>query len=64
MTAMIWIAVAYTVGTAFGWYMGTRSKLEDTTELVIDSLIEQNYLKTRGVGNDMKILKHTEWQDD
>jgi len=62
-STLIWLFFAYAVGTGFGWYMGTRSKLEDTTELVIDSLIEQGYLKTKGRGKDMQILKWNECDD-
>ena len=59
-----WLFFAYAVGTAFGWYMGFKSQVKDVSEAVIDSLIEQDYLKTRGYGDNMEILKHTEWQDD
>lgn len=59
-----WLLFAYTVGTGIGWYWGVKSKLFNVSETVIDSLIEQGYLKTRGYGRDMEILKHTEWCDD
>jgi hypothetical protein len=59
-----WLFFAYAVGTAFGWYMGTKNTVHNATEAVIDTLIEQKYIKTRGYGNDMEILKYTEWCDD
>ena len=59
-----WLLFAYTVGTGFGYFWGLKSQVKDVTEAVIDSLIEQKYLKTRGYGDNMEILKHTEWQDD
>ena len=31
---------------------------------MIDSLIEQNFLKTKGHGDNVEIIKHTEWCDD
>ena len=61
---LAWLFFAYTVGTGFGWYMGLKSGLSNTAEAVIDSLIEQKYLKTKGYGDNMEILKHTEWCDD
>ena len=59
-----WIFLAYGIGTLFGWYMGLKSNLKNVAETVIDSLIENKYLKTKGYGKDMEILKHTEWNND
>ena len=56
-----WLLLAYVVGTVFGLYTGWKSSVNDVTEKVIDSLIEQNYLKTRGHGENLEILKYTEW---
>ena len=56
-----WLLLAYVVGTGFGLYTGWKSSVNDVTEKVIDSLIEQNYLKTRGHGENLEILKYTEW---
>jgi len=59
-----WLLFTALIFTAYGWYMGVRNKVEQISETVIDTLIEQQYLKTRGTGKDLEILKHTEWQDD
>ena len=59
-----WLLFAYVVGSAIGWYLGKKSNAMILAEDVIDSLIEQEYLKTRGHGENMQILKHTEWCDD
>ena len=59
-----WLLFAYVVGTGFGWGGGLKSNAAKLAEMVIDGLIEEGYLKTRGRGDDMEILKHTEWQDD
>ena len=59
-----WLLFAYVVGTGFGWWWGLKSNAAKLAEMVIDGLIEDGYLKTRGRGEDMEILKHTEWQDD
>jgi len=60
----IWLLLTAVIFTAVGWTWGSNSKGLLTAELVIDSLIEQGYLKTRGQGDNVEILKHTEWHDD
>jgi hypothetical protein len=57
----IWLLVTAVVFTAVGWYWGLKSSVLNVSEAVIDSLIEQKYLKTRGYGENMEILKYTEW---
>ena len=61
---MSWLLLAYVAGTGVGWWWGIKSNAAKLAEMVIDGLIEDGYLKTRGRGDDMEILKHTEWQDD
>lgn len=56
----LWLAIAYAVGTAFGYWAGKRKHLEDVVESVIDSLIDDGYIKTRGQGTNLQILKHWE----
>ena len=56
-----WLAFAYTVGTLFGRWMSFRNHVHTITEATIDSLIKDGYLKTRGAGKNMEILKHEEW---
>ena len=56
-----WLLFAYAVGTGFGWYMGMKSNVLNISEAVIDSLIEQKFLKTRGQGKNMEIIPWTEW---
>lgn len=58
-TLMIFIVAV--VFTAVGWYWGTKTNVTNITAAVIDSLIEDGYLKTRGTGGDMEILKHKDW---
>ena len=60
----LWLLFAFIMGTGAGWFMGVQSSVKDITESVIDSLIEQKYLKTKGVGRNMEILKYTEWDND
>jgi lipopolysaccharide biosynthesis regulator YciM len=60
----LWLLFTAVIFTAYGWYMGVKNKVEKVSEAVIDTLIDQQYLKTRGTGENMEILKHTEWRDD
>jgi len=60
----LWLLFTAMIFTAYGWYMGVKNKVEKVSEAVIDTLIDQQYLKTRGKGKNMEILKHTEWRDD
>lgn len=57
----LWLLLTAVVFTAVGYYWGLKSGVLNISEAVIDSLIEQKYLKTRGHGKDMEILKYTEW---
>jgi len=59
-----WLFLAYVLGTGIGWYWGIKSNVMNISEAVIDSLIEQEFLKVRGSGKDMEIIKHTDWCDD
>lgn len=56
-----WLFGTAVVFTAFGRYMALKSHVVDAVTATIDSLIEDGYLKTRGTGANMVILKHTEW---
>lgn len=58
-----WIFVTAVIYTAVGFWFGTKSNIGKITESVIDSLIEQKYLKTKGYGDNLEILKWTEWND-
>lgn len=56
-----WLLGTAIIFTLVGRYMGFRSALEDVIAATIDSLIDDGYIKTKGKGEDMKLLKHTEW---
>ena len=57
----IWLLATAVIFTGYGWWLGVKSNIKNISEAVIDSLIEQKYLKTRGHGENMEILKYTEW---
>ena len=63
MEMYIWLFVAYISGSALTYYLiNNKESTEAITESVIDALIEQGYLKTRGSGKSLEILKH--WEND
>jgi hypothetical protein len=61
---LAWLFFAYTLGTLFGLYFGFKGNVHNLSEKIIDSLIEEGFLKTRGYGKNMEILKPEEWCDD
>lgn len=46
--------------TVFGWYIGKSSQIESLVATTIDSLIKDGYLRTRGKGANLEILKWDE----
>lgn len=61
-TLMLFIVAV--VFTGFGYIWGMRTQLKNIIASTIDQLIEDGYLKTRGTGDDMEILKWREWERD
>ena len=59
-----WLFTTYVVGSAAGLFIGLRIGSKRVIEDTIDSLIAEKYLKTRGAGSQLEILKHTEWCND
>jgi hypothetical protein len=57
----IWLGIAYCVGTIAGYWFGKKSDLSKMAEILIDTLIADGYIKTKGEGKDLKLLKH--WED-
>ena len=56
----IFLLLAYTIGTGFGFYLGLQAGHKKGIIDTIDNLIEQGYLKYKGVKNNPEILKHDE----
>lgn len=57
----LWLLGTAIIFTYVGWSWGVRMHGSTIVEATIDSLIDDGYLKTRGHGEDMIILKWTEW---
>ena len=56
-----WLLGTAIVFTLFGRYTATlRNNVKTVVESTIDSLIEQGYIKTKGKGDNIEILKHWE----
>jgi hypothetical protein len=56
-----WLFGTAVVFTMVGRYLGFKNNISVITEATIEQLIREGYLKTRGVGRNQEILKHTEW---
>ena len=59
----LWLLVTAVIFTAVGWYWGLKSQAINVVESTIDALINDGYLKTRGTGKDLVILKWREWDN-
>ena len=64
----LWVNELWLLGTAilFTWVGMFISKWKAVSgiETAIDSLIDQGFLKTKGSGKNMEIIKWREWCDD
>jgi|11_taG_2_1085331.scaffolds.fasta_scaffold00009_202 hypothetical protein len=56
----IWLLLTYVAGTGIGWYIGNSRNMEQTVGALIDRLIKDGYIKTKGHGSDAELLKHWE----
>ncbi len=57
---ILFIFIAYILGTGFGWYWGRGSGMKQGIADTVDSLIAQGYLKWKGPKNNPDIMKHDE----
>ena len=60
----MWLLFTAVIFTAYGWWLGLKVSASRITETVIDSLISEGYLKTKGSGDDMIIVKYKDWKHD
>jgi len=58
-----WLLVTAILFTFVGRYMAFRDAVEDVVGATIDQLIADGYLKTKGEGDEMELLKHGENDD-
>ena len=60
MEMFFWLFLAYVSGTFIGHHIGKKENLEDFVETIIDKLILDGYIKTKGSGKNLELLKHWE----
>ena len=46
--------------TAFGWFVGKKSGIQQGIEDTVDNLVDQGYLKYKGLRSNPDILKYDE----
>jgi hypothetical protein len=56
-----WFLLTAVIFTLLGRWMAYHDIIHNAVEATLDSLIKQGYIKTKGVGEDMEILKVSEW---
>lgn len=59
----LWLFVTAVVFTFVGKQITLRSTIEEISSAVLDKLIEDGYIKTKGSGENMEILKYWERND-
>lgn len=59
----LWLFVTAVVFTFVGKQITLRSTIEEISSAVLDKLIEDGYIKTKGSGKNMEILKYWERND-
>lgn len=60
----LWLLGTAVIFTFVGRYMAFRDHLEDVISATIDSLIEDGYIKTKGSGENLEIIKYTDWKKE
>lgn len=59
-----WLLGTAVLFTFVGRYTAYKDALQDVVAATIDSLIEDGYIKTKGEGENMEILKHWEHNNE
>ena len=62
--AQLWLFFTAVTFTMVGFFWGASIKTDKAAAHVIDTLIKEGYLRTRGSGDQMKILKYWEEERD
>lgn len=58
-----WLLGTAIVFTFVGRFMTLRKDLEDVIEATIETLINDGYIRTKGEGEKLQLLKHWEYND-
>ena len=57
---ILWLLLVYVAGTIIGYHFGRSGNIKSILEDFLDQLISEGYVKTRGKGDDLELLKHWE----
>lgn len=60
----LWLLGIAVLFTAVGYSWGKKGNAKKIVESTIDTLISDSYLKTRGTGKDIVVIKWREWEND
>jgi len=60
----LWLFGTAVVFTFVGRYTAYRDAIADVVSATIDSLIEDGYIKTKGEGESLELLKHWEHNNE
>jgi len=59
-----WLLGTAIIFTFVGRYMAMKALLGAVIESTIETLIDDGYIKTKGSGENIELIKHSEWQND
>lgn len=59
-----WLLGTAVMFTYVGRVMSFRNHLEDVISATIESLIEEGYIRTKGEGEKLELLKHWEYDQN
>jgi len=60
----LWLFGTAVIFTFVGRYTAYRDAIADVVSATIDSLIEDGYIKTKGEGESLELLKHWEHSNE
>ena len=63
LTLIAFLAIAYIVGTVFGYFVALKRGMTMGIELSLDSLIEDGYVRA-GVNKDGDVVLYKYWEND
>lgn len=58
-----WFLLTAVIFTLLGRWMAYHDIVHSAVQATLDNLIKEGYIKTKGVGKDMEIIKVSEWSN-
>ena len=56
----LFLFITAVIFTGLGYWIGRQKNVEGVAETMIDKLIDDGYIKTKGTGDDLELLKYWE----